>query len=454
MMKHYLRIIVLYGSMISCLKETKEPLKLSFSYNIVSEQYVENIRVAVDIKNESSGAEGYVWSFSGAEPSSSSNSQPGQIIFSKTGIQTITLKAWNLLGDTQTLIKEIEVFLQMPTPSFTMKNISSDYPPVSFTVTNTTADYPHHTWYFAGSNKPMVNDDNEVIITYTQPGEYYVTLYLTNGKHSIRQDTVIRILPDIVCDFSYTQPIYDVDMEAPFILQTINKSISYTDAKWSLGSIQSSSSDTIVRFSHSGDYPLILRVNNDKKTRSCSTLLHLNPNSGIWILENIKLAANMSGVHDNVSYFSSQYNTSITDIENTSLDSLKTIDIVLYRPNGDMNHLDFLSASATGLVQVPSVPQASTAIHIVQKAKQHNELQHFTLTDFQHIATQGDLEKILITVPNEAVKQPLTTNDLPCFVFIEFDENRKAVFYLKKVFLENGTIGVLADVKISKRVGL
>ena len=136
----------------ACYKETAIPVKADFSTAFVNAD--ESVPVQVSITNQSTGADAFEWTFEGAEPTSSSDENPGTIVYNTAGTYTITLEASNIDGSTNTFEKTITVVDGIAI-NFSTEIIESHYPPVEVALTNSTDGVGlSYLWTFEGGT-PM-----------------------------------------------------------------------------------------------------------------------------------------------------------------------------------------------------------------------------------------------------------------------------------------------------------
>lgn len=80
----------------SCLTETAVPIESAFSVEISDDK---TAPVTVLLKNESYGADEYEWTFEGGIPETSSEKEPGKVVFNEAGEHSITLRVWNAVEE-------------------------------------------------------------------------------------------------------------------------------------------------------------------------------------------------------------------------------------------------------------------------------------------------------------------------------------------------------------------
>lgn len=66
----------------SCLKETAVPIESAFTIEASEDK---TSHVTIQLKNESYGADEYEWTFEGGQPGSSTDKNPGKVVFTQAG---------------------------------------------------------------------------------------------------------------------------------------------------------------------------------------------------------------------------------------------------------------------------------------------------------------------------------------------------------------------------------
>ncbi len=167
---------------------------------------VDNFSPAVyEITNNSTGASSFSWTFEGGVPASSSEQNPGQIVFAAPGEHAIRLQIGNG-RETHELEKTITVApLIVADFDFEVAFEDDDFQiPVRAQFTNNSVSETSYVWNFEGANIATSTEINPEV-TFTEPGEHTIMLTVTNGKEiqsvsktiEVFPDTNIRILEDI-----------------------------------------------------------------------------------------------------------------------------------------------------------------------------------------------------------------------------------------------------------------
>ncbi|MCH5597986.1 PKD domain-containing protein [Niabella ginsengisoli] len=135
---------------------------------------------SIQIKNTTSGASSYEWTFNGGNPASSQVKDPGTVIFSQPGDHLISLKVSN--GKESYSKDTIVTVLPDIVASFDLNwNPADNDMQVPFTaiLNNTSISAAQYLWdYGNGTN----SRDASPQVTFTLPGTYIITLQASNDK--------------------------------------------------------------------------------------------------------------------------------------------------------------------------------------------------------------------------------------------------------------------------------
>jgi len=108
-----------------------------------------SVPVQVAITNKTEGADTYTWTFVGGLPSSSTDKNPGTIVYREAGNYTLTLVATNQDGITET--KEVTISIDAEIVNgFTTEIVANNFPPMEVVLTNTTVGAETYNWTFQG----------------------------------------------------------------------------------------------------------------------------------------------------------------------------------------------------------------------------------------------------------------------------------------------------------------
>lgn len=213
--------------------------------------------VTVKINNSSYGADEYEWTFEGGQPGSSTDKNPGKVLFTQAGEHKITLRVWNAV-EKKTNQQTIRVDSAM-TIDFDFSIALNDIAPGVVSITNKSKGGSQYEWTFEGGVPSTANQQHQGIITFADGGEHKIHLKVFNGSKYEELTKILTLQPPMQPDFSYEPLPVDQDWEAPLTLETTNLTTGGLSYRWVCAgaSVQSPTSETtIIRFEHAGTYKL------------------------------------------------------------------------------------------------------------------------------------------------------------------------------------------------------
>lgn len=197
--------------------------------------------------------EGWLWSFTGGTPYSSTSANP-VVTYPSPGIYSVKLKVSNSAGeDSITKTNYIEV-KAVPTPNFTF-TVSGR----TVTFTNTSINATSYSWNFGNGNTSTSVDP---VFTYASDGTYNVTLTATSSCGSLNLTKTVTIVAPPTANFTATPVLGCTGLKVTF---TNTSSTNSTGWVWTLpGGTPSTSTDKnpIVTYSTAGVYLVKLKATN------------------------------------------------------------------------------------------------------------------------------------------------------------------------------------------------
>ncbi len=169
---------------IPCLPEA--------SFSVIDTVCVGTPITVTDLSSAPTPIQTWDWDFTGGTPASSTQQNPGSIVYNTPGNYDITLTITSATGSDDTTIT-IVVESCPPIASFSVIDSICEGQP--FTVTDlSTAPTPIQTWAwdFTGGIPSSSNQQNPGNIVYNTPGTYNITLTVTNASGS--DDTTITVV--------------------------------------------------------------------------------------------------------------------------------------------------------------------------------------------------------------------------------------------------------------------
>ncbi|MEW6470621.1 MAG: PKD domain-containing protein, partial [Bacteroidota bacterium] len=202
----------------------------------------------------------WAWNFgSGAAPATSTVQNPTGIVYSTSGIKTVTLTTTNLTtGCTSTYTTTINIY-QTPTVSFVSSAPQCQGSQVNFTNAGSTGLGWTYAWTFGSAAVPATSTaENPSGIIYTTAGTHTVTLTISSSNCSATTTQTISINPTPVASFTSTAPECT---GLPVVFTNTGDTMGVT-YNWSFGSganpATSSSQDTTVIYSTAGPHTVTL----------------------------------------------------------------------------------------------------------------------------------------------------------------------------------------------------
>ncbi len=141
-------------------------------------------RAYVKITNTTEGASGYKWTFEGGTPATSTDAQPGNILFTEAGEHTITLEVSNG-GESFTVSKTITL-LPALTVNFDIEPSFDDFDyeaPFTAALVNKTSSGLTYQWSCNGGTLNNATDENTTL-HIPSAGIYTITLTANNGQET------------------------------------------------------------------------------------------------------------------------------------------------------------------------------------------------------------------------------------------------------------------------------
>lgn len=168
-------------------------LRAHFSLINTASQYPP---VHYHIDNTSAGATSFHWQFEGGEPASSTQRQPGDVIFNSPGSHIIRLTISNGRVSSQkdtTIVVDADLQADF---SLSWEAIDNDLQvPFTALIHNHSQQATHYQWQAPGGS--LTNPGaSEPTITYTTPGSYTITLTASNDKVSKSISKTITLQPN------------------------------------------------------------------------------------------------------------------------------------------------------------------------------------------------------------------------------------------------------------------
>lgn len=448
-LNNYLYIFLLFFTVNSCYKETEIPLNPSF--DVVFKNGDESVPVYMELTNKSSGGEGYFWEFDGGIPKTSTDKNPGSILYTKQGNYKIKLTITNEHNEKATFEKEITVKDAIEI-GFTKEILQSNYPPVEVKITNTTkGENFTYKWLFENGNPSNFDGINPPNVIFSQSGNHKITLLVSNGYEEKSFSELIEVNPEITTDFSWETAWEDYDYQAPVKISLENNTQNAISYNWTFqGGTPATSQDKNpqITYSKAGTYTIELISSNGKLTKKIQKEITILPNTGIYIFKDIRLGINYAHNTQKISaFYSTKLRKSFFSNEINS-DNAPFIDIVFqgYSPTFLSNR--FVSPTQVQNYGFKTITGATSTIFVNSQEICNCGL-HFTENDFE--AMQNDIPLKPLNITHTAKGFETFSNTLPRVVLFQTHDGRKGAIKINK-FVNNDTDNsyILCDIKVQK----
>jgi PKD repeat protein len=439
----YLKILLVSALVFSCYEEQEIPVAIDFEYTIPQGGYTVPVQVA--LTNETTGADFYRWTFEGASPSSSDVKNPGTITYGQAGTYTIRLEAWN---DTQRETKKVTIELDSAvTIDFSVNVLINDFVPATIDIDNKTVGGSTYKWTFEDGEPHESTLAVPPQVQFDTPGDHLITLEVTNGRETFTISKTITLKPAMQTDFEIIPSFQDEDFEAPLTAELRNLTVNGLTYKWSStgGSLLNSESEhTQIFFDSPGDYVVTLKADNEKEVHTVQYLIHVKPNSNLFVMNDVKLGVN--GAHSSIGSFYAPMlrDALIKDEVNTNNGHL--VDLVFFGINSSFSYCRFVSPDSASKFSFPTIPNATHSYFV-------NTLESttfsFNAADFDAMVTDAPLTGLDIK-SNDTGAAFFTDTQTPRVILFETEDGRKGAIKIKSFVAEGTQSHILMDIKIQK----
>ena len=448
-MKKIIFILFIYTCLSSCYKESLIPIEGDFETSFVNGD--ESVPVLIHIKNELQGAETFDWEFEGGNPSTASNANPGDILYTQPGTYTITLTARNTDGETKT-IKKILVIKDGLNANFTYNIVQNNFSPVEVQITNITQGQGiNWNWSFQNGTPSSFSGQNPPNITFTTPGQHLLSLTISNGFETQTIQRTIEVAPLLVSNFSWSVGVSDEDYQAPVTLQLNSLSVSATQYLWNStgGSINNNlAQNPILTFNTPGNYQITLTAGNGKATQNFTKNITIYPNTNLYTFTNVKFGIN-SAHHNNSNgaFFSTLTQQSYGANQVTNQNGGQ-IDIAFQGLNSSFNSNKFISPNQVTNYGFLPLTNAQNTIFINSQNLCSCGL---NFTELQFDAMNNDIPLQALTInPSVAGAQEFGNTASRIIVF-KTQDGRKGAIKITNMVNNGVNSYIVCDIKVQKQ---
>lgn len=439
MIKRYIFFFFAASILWGCYEEIALPINADFS--IVSTNDKFTIPAKITINNSTTGAETFKWTFEGGLPASSTQRNPGEIVYTKPGTYTIKLEANNFDGVQKVVEKKITIN-DIINVDYSFAIDGDSFAPAVVNFKNNSSGSDTFEWTFEGGN-PATSTQVNPRVTFENGGSHKVSLRVFNKQLSVKKDTTIILEPELTPSFAIVVPKRYEELEAPCEISLKNTSIGNTTNTWTVEGSDSPTSklkEPTIKFSKAGTYTIQLVVGNGKKTKTQTQQITIKNNKGYAYIKDAQLgifsARNEVGV-----YYSTLLRKAFIESENISKEDAATIDFVFFGFNQNFTFNKFVSphqASQVGLIEF----EGATKTLIV------NNSNILSVSEFEKLDAQS-IQKLVIDNTEEESDSHFA-EVLPKIILFENSQKKKGVILIKKYVKGIENPYILVDIKITK----
>ena len=450
MMKKLLFVCLLIHFLFqSCYQESFIEVKAEFATQFKNDD--QSVPVYLVIDNLSKGGDTYEWEFEGGVPAKSSKKNPEEVFYSKPGTYRIKLTVSNVDGEKDVFEKEVNIKDAIDI-HFSKELVVSDFPPVEVKFINATVgENLTYQWSFPGGNPSSYNGQHPPNVVFSDPGNHEVKLTVSNGYETYSKTDIVQVKEKMAVDFAWETTQEDYDYQAPVTITLLNKTENAISYQWSFPGGNPTISTEVnpkVTYSKPGTYTITLIASNGKVTQSQQKDITIHPDSGLYILENVKLGINNAHNTNSIgAFYSTKLRRSFTAEEVNSQNG-DAIDISFQGQNNTFGYNKFISPTSVSQYGFASIPNAKQTLFINSQEICNCGL-NFTQAQFDAMVDDTPLQNL--TIPNSIAGQQQFGNQLPRIVLFKTSDGRKGAIKIKQFV--SGALNqsyIVCDIKVQK----
>lgn len=447
-MKRTIYFLLTVITFAACIDEVALPVEADFKAEIVDGDNSAPVRVK--ITNDSDGADTYNWTFEGGNPSSSTDENPGTIIYEQEGEFKIVLEASNRDGSMDRKETTIQVKPKVVI-GFNATIIDNNFSPVEVEIQNTTVGATSYNWTFEGGNPTSSTEENPTNVIFTSPGEHKIKLKVSNGEEQYEMEKTIEVAPLLVADFDINVASEDDDFQVPVKISLANKSVSATSYNWTFEGADINSSieeNPALLFTTPGVYSIELKSSNSKVEETITKTIEVFENTNIRLLENIKLGINTAHSNNSVgAYFSTETRKVYTKEEVTE-ETGKIIDLTFFGLDSDFTFNRFVSPDDVQSFAFEAIPNA-TKTKFINRIEDCNCGVSFSVDDFDNMTNDSVIKDLTINETTEGLKE-FDNSVLPRVILFENAKGIKGAIKIKEFVNDGLNSYIRVDIKMQK----
>ncbi|OMQ09531.1 PKD domain-containing protein [[Flexibacter] sp. ATCC 35103] len=442
-------LLLLFIVITSCYQETSIAIEGDFTTSYANDD--ESIPVIITIDNKITGADKYEWTFEGGNPATSSQKNPGEILYSKQGTYTIKLIATNADGESNEFSKTV-VIKEGIKIEFTHEIIKSNFSPVEVILKNTTVgEGLTFKWDFQDGAPATFTGKTPPNVVFTTPGDHTITLTVSNGFESEKQTQTITVAPYLVSLFSYEPKFEDDDYEAPVSINFTNKSTNATNYKWSFeggNPATSTEENPTVVFANAGTHEVILEALNDKTSQIYKATITVLPDTNLRTFTNIKLGINQAHNNNNIGAMFSTVTRQVYKANEINDTNSSLVDIVFQGLNSNFTYNRFISPDQANNYGFLALKNAQSTIFINSQNLCNCGL-NFTEAQFDAMVNDNPIKSLNISYSATGAQEFGFT--YPRIILFKTQDGRKGAIKIKDMVKNGAGSYILCDIKVQKQ---
>lgn len=445
---YYCNLIAILLLYTGCTQEQAVPVVIDFEIAIINEDY--SIPVTVKVLNKTVGADAYSWSFVGADRESSTDRNPGALVYNNKGEYTIRLDASNKDGsaDSKEVTFSIDAAVEV---AFDAEIQTNNFAPASVLITNNTKGATTYNWTFAGGTPETSTEEQPGTVVFNEPGDHLITLVVGNGKETHQLEKIITVADGLVADFDWEVAFQDDDLQIPVTLTMQNNSTGVLTYSWTFTNATPSTSteeNPTVTFNAEGTQTLTLTVSNGKESKSISKTIELLADTNIRTLTDIKFGINTAHNNNAIGAFYSATTREIYTKEELGAIDGSLIDIVFFGLGEDFTFNKFVSPDDLSTTTFPALANAQNT-RIINSQEQCGCSTLLTVAEFDAMVDDSVLSNLTVTETNGG-SQHFTDATVPRIVLFTTADGRNGAIKIKEYVKDGQASYILTDIKIQK----
>lgn len=433
----------------SCSKEEAVPVSVDFTATLTDNDY--SVPVTVQIFNRTTGAESYQWTFEGADRTSSTDRNPGTLVYDTPGSYTVRLDASNSDGSEGS--KEFAFITDAAVEiGFMVEIQTNNFAPATVLLTNTTKGATTFQWAFEGGDPASSNEERPGDVVFGEPGEHRIKLMVGNGREIHELEKTITVGPDLLADFDWEVAFGDDDLQVPVTLTIWNKSEGVLDYDWDFNNGQPANStqeNPTVTFTEAGLHTLVLKVSNGKGARTVSKSVEVFANTNLRTFTDVRLGINTVHDSDTTGAFFSTVTREVYTKTEAGIADGSLIDIVFFGLGADFSFNKFVSPDEVATTTFETVPNAQYTIFI-NSQEQCGCTASLSTMEFDAMVNDEALSPLVIE-ETEGGLQHFTDEVVPRIVLFQTQDGRKGAIKIKEYVNDGQNSYINTDIKIQKQ---